>query len=175
MALVLCHAKLAASSEAAFMKSGIVFQLNVSPGGVPKLPVSEAHIGPLGLASDDQFDKENHGGPERAVCLFAIERIEAIAGEGHTIGPGSAGENITTQGLDWDKVLPGIQLRVGADVVLEITRYAAPCKTNARWFKGGDFNRMNQKSYPGWSRAYARVIATGWVRPGDIVELVAPP
>jgi MOSC domain-containing protein YiiM len=157
------------------MQTGRVVQLNVSSGGVPKLPIGEAHIGPLGLDGDDHFDKENHGGPERAVCLFAVERIEAMAREGHPVGPGSTGENITTQGLDWNQVLPGLQLRIGADVILEITRYAAPCRTNARWFDGGNFNRMNQKSFPGWSRVYAKVIATGSVRPGDAIELIAPP
>jgi len=154
------------------VKTGVVLQINVSPGGVPKLPVREAYVGLLGLVGDDQSKKEIHGGPERAVCLFATERIEAMAAEGHPIGPGSTGENITTSGLDWDRVLPGERLQIGADVVLEITRYAAPCKTNARWFKGGDVNRMNQKRFPGWSRVYAKVLTTGWVRPGDRVELL---
>jgi MOSC domain-containing protein YiiM len=153
------------------MGKGIVVQLNISPAGVPKLPVREAHVGPLGLAGDGHADMENHGGPDRAVCLFAIERIEAIAAEGHPIGPGATGENITLRGIDWDTIQPGVRLRVGVDVVLEITRHAAPCKTNARWFKEGDFNRMNEKKFPGWSRVYAKVIATGWVRPGDAVEL----
>jgi len=153
--------------------TGVVHQINVSPGGVPKLPVSEAHVGPLGLSGDDQSKKEIHGGPERAVCLFAMERIEAMAAEVTPIGAGSSGENVTTAGLDWDKVLPGVRLRVGPEVILEITRYAAPCKTNARWFKGGDFNRMNQKIFPGWSRVYAKVVATGWVKRGDVVELWA--
>jgi MOSC domain-containing protein YiiM len=154
------------------MQRGTIVQVNVSPGGVPKLPVPEARVGELGLTGDDHAHKEYHGGPERAVCLFALERIEAMAAEGHPIGPGSAGENITTRGIDWDRIVPGARLRLGREVIIEITRYAPPCKTITRWFKDGDFNRMSQKRFPGWSRAYAKVIAPGSVRPGDTILLL---
>jgi MOSC domain-containing protein YiiM len=155
------------------MNVGTIEQVNVSQGGVPKLAIREAAIGPLGLAGDGHNDSANHGGRERAVCLFAIERLEALAAEGHPIGPGSAGENITTRGIDWDLVVPGTRLRLGRDVLLEVTRYTTPCKTNAGWFKGGDFNRMHENLFPGWSRVYARVLETGTVRPGDSIEIVA--
>jgi MOSC domain-containing protein YiiM len=95
-----------------------------------------------------------------------------MAAEGHPIAPGSAGENVTLRGLDWSLVVPGARLRLGAQVIVEITQYAAPCKTNRGWFKGGDFNRMSQKLHPGWSRTYARVLATGTIRPGDPVEVI---
>src|SRR4051812_14753331 len=61
------------------MNKGIVVQVNVSPSGVPKLPVSEAYVGALGLDGDRQAHREIHGGEDRAVCLFAVERIEAMA------------------------------------------------------------------------------------------------
>jgi MOSC domain-containing protein YiiM len=156
------------------MADAIIVQVNISSGGIPKRPVQKAWVGELGLSGDDHDDKRLHGGPERAVCLFALERIEAMAAEGDPIGAGSAGENITTRGLEWAKVVPGAQLRLGADVVVEITGYAPPCKKNQAWFKGGDFNRINQKLFPGWSRVYAKVLATGTVRPGDRVELLSP-
>jgi len=130
-------------------------------------------VGELGVAGDGHDNSVHHGGPERALCLFAIERIEAMAAEGHPIGAGSVGENITTRGIDWDLVVPGAKMRLGSEVLVEITSYAVPCSTNKRWFKNGDINRMNQKLFPGWSRTYARVLTPGIVRPGDAVELVA--
>lgn len=150
---------------------GTIVQVSISKGGVPKLPILEGMVTELGIAGDGHDNPDIHGGPERALCLFAIERIEAMAAEGHPIAAGSAGENITTRGIDWDLVVPGARLRLG-DVLVEVTRYTTPCKTNARWFKGGDFNRMHQNLFPGFSRTYARVIEGGVVRPGDRVELL---
>ena len=80
---------------------GRIFQLNVSNGGVPKLPVREALLTPDGLEGDRQAHPQIHGGPERALCLYALERILELQAEGHPIYPGSIGENITVCGLDW--------------------------------------------------------------------------
>ena len=153
-------------------RAGTIVRVNISPGGVPKVPVAVATVGELGLAGDQHRHPGIHGGPDRAVCLFSLERIEALAAEGHPIASGSAGENVTVGGIDWDLVVPGARLRLGEQVLLEITWYAAPCKTIRSCFKDGDFNRMSQKVHPGWSRAYARVLATGTIRPGDPVELL---
>ena len=152
---------------------GSIAQLNVSGGGVPKLPVLEAQVGELGLAGDQQHNTRLHGGPARAVSLFAIERIDALAAEGHPIVPGGTGENITTRGIDWDEVLPGVCVRLGAECVLEVTSFVAPCATIERNFMGGDFSRMSEKAYPGWARVYARVLVPGLVRAGDPIEVLA--
>lgn len=149
-----------------------ITHINASNGGVPKLPIERAVIGTLGVESDRQANTEHHGGPERALCLFSLERIEALQAEGHPIGPGGAGENITITGLDWDAVAPGTQLRLGESVLVEITGYTAPCYKIEANFSDGDFNRINQKTNPGWSRAYARVIEGGPLLPGDPVELL---
>lgn len=150
---------------------GRVEQVNVNPlGGVPKYPVPVAWITADGVAGDKQRDRRFHGGPERAVSLFARERIEALRAEGHPIAPGSTGENLTVSGLDWSALQPGDLLRVGEWVELAITGYAAPCSNIADSFADGAFKRMSQKLHPGWSRLYARVLAEGEVRPGDLVE-----
>ena len=43
---------------------GRVVQINISPGGVPKLPVAAARVTPDGLEGDGHRDLEHHGGPE---------------------------------------------------------------------------------------------------------------
>ena len=85
---------------------GRIVQLSVSPGGVPKRAIAEARVTRLGLEGDGHRDPEHHGGPERAVCLFASEVIRALAAEGHAITPGAIGENVTTEGVDWSQVAP---------------------------------------------------------------------
>lgn len=150
---------------------GRVVQINVNPrGGVPKYPVAAAELTINGVIGDKQRDRRFHGGPTRAVSLFAIELVEALRGEGHPIAPGSTGENLTVAGIDWDVVRVGDRLRVGDWVELEITGYAAPCSKIAESFAEGAFTRMSQKLHPGWSRLYARVLAAGSVQVGDAVE-----
>ena len=146
-----------------------VHQINVSDGGVPKLPVSEAKVSKEGLQGDRQRNLKVHGGPDRAVCLFSVELIERMQDEGHSIDAGSSGENLTLARLAWDSLVPGTRLKIGPDVQLEVVSYCAPCEWNARWFRDRDISRISQKSNPGWSRLYARVLRTGVVRPGDVV------
>lgn len=148
---------------------GRVHRINVSRGGVPKRSIGQARIDAAGVAGDRQATPKVHGGPDRAVCLFALERIEALQAEGHNIEAGSSGENLTLAGIRWDGLAPGDRLRIGAGVVLEVTSYTAPCEQNARWFKDGNFLRISHKRHPGWSRLYARVVHPGEVQTGDQV------
>ena len=98
--------------------TGRIFQLNRSPGGVPKLPVREVHVATLGLEGDGHAHPKVHGGPDRAVCLLSLELIQLLQAEGHPIYPGSTGENVTVSGLDWATLVPGARLLLGDDVIL---------------------------------------------------------
>jgi len=138
---------------------------------VPKSPVPEARITVNGVSGDRQRNLEAHGGVDRAVCLFSLEVIEALQAEGHSIKPGASGENLTIAGLEWAELKPGDRLRIGDALRLEIVKYTEPCRFNAQWFRDGNFNRINQKKHPGWSRLYARVLAEGIVKPGDPVTV----
>lgn len=150
---------------------GRLESINVSDGGVPKAPVAEAVVTPEGIVGDRQRDRRNHGGPERAVSLFAAEVIAALAAEGHPIAAGTTGENLTVSGLPWSEVVPGAELRVGA-VRLLATRYVTPCWKIEASFSGGEFDRISEPLHPGESRVYARVLEGGRVRVGDPVRLL---
>lgn len=151
---------------------GRVFQINVSPGGVPKHGQIEAEVTELGLVGDDQHHKIVHGGPDRALCLYSLEKIMSLQAEKHPIFPGAMGENLTLAGLDWDSLAPGMRLRIGDQVLVEITRYTTPCQLITPYFLGEDSDRVSQKLYPGWSRLYARVLVTGRLRVGDEVKVL---
>lgn len=154
-------------------ESGQVAFLNISNGGVPKTPVLLARIDERGVAGDCQANLVFHGGRDRAVCLFSLERIDALRAEGHPITPGAIGENITTLGLPWDLVVPGVRLQVGDTVMLEITSYVPPCRKIRHALRDWKFSRVGQKHFPGWSRVYARVVGSGDVRPGDPVAILS--
>lgn len=146
-------------------------QISVSNGGLPKLPIPTARITKERVEGDRQKTPLIHGGPDRAVCLFSLELIEALQAEGHPIAPGSSGENLTLAGVDWAGLAPGRRIAVGDQVRLEIMSYTAPCKQNTCLFRDGDFSRISQDLHPGWSRLYARVLAEGTVRVGDSVTV----
>ncbi|GAB4336875.1 MAG: MOSC domain-containing protein [Dehalococcoidia bacterium] len=151
---------------------GVIHQISASKGGVPKLPIRRAVVMERGITVDAQADVKNHGHPHQALCLWSLEVIERMQGEGHNVFPGATGENITIEGLDWERVVPGSRLRLGREVVIEVTGYTTPCWKNAQWFRDGDMNRMNQKTHPGESRVYARVLHGGEIVMGDPVQLL---
>jgi len=155
-----------------YNRIGVLASINASGGGVPKRRVSDAKVSRLGLLGDDQNDKEHHGGPERAVCVYSLERIHALQQEGHPIDVGTAGENVTLEGVDWDLVVPGVRIKLGDEVVLEVASFTTPCKTIKASFIDGRFVRISQKLHPGWSRVYARVVTEGEIRFGDHVEVI---
>lgn len=151
---------------------GTVTSINVSEGGVPKLPIKQAHVTLAGMEGDAQGDLVHHGGPLQTLCLYSGDVIEALQAEGHPIAPGSAGENLTLSGVDWAAMAGGVELQIGNELVAELTVPAAPCSKNAQWFNDGRFDRIDHEKHPGWSRWYARVLKPGPVATGDTVRVV---
>ena len=133
-----------------------IYQINASQGGVPKLPVERGEVTSNGLVGDRQRHTQVHGG---------------LQAEGHPIYPGAVGENLTIVGLDWEKVVPGARLRLGNQVLIEVTRYTTPCSEIAGAFLNQQIKRILQDKHPGWSRVYARVLQGGTIFPGDKVCL----
>ena len=159
----------------ALSASGRVLQVNVSPGGLPKLPVEQAWVSHLGLDGDGHNDRTVHGGPHRAVCLFGIEAIERLQAEGHPVGAGGVGENLTTTGIEWSLLPAGTRARIGDEVLLEIADTASPCATQRPNFSDGRYSRISIEIHPSDARMYARVIQEGRVRPNDPIELLPMP
>lgn len=155
--------------------AGSVAAVNLSRGGVPKLPVAEAEIGFAGVVGDSQKVRRHHGRPSQALCLWSLEVIEALAGEGHAVSPGAAGENLTLAGVDWAALRPGVRVVLGDGrdaPVAEITGWTEPCTTIAHCFAERDFRRIDHTRRPGWSRAYAAVVRGGPVRAGAPVTVL---
>ena len=150
-------------------QGGRIFQINISAGGVPKLAVPCGEVTELGIQGDQQADRRVHGGPDRAVCLYSLERLLMFQAEGHPIFAGALGENLTLSGLDWTQIEPGQRFRLGDQALIEITRYTTPCNNLVPFFKDGEYGRISQSQNPGWSRVYGRVLVGGMLHPGDPV------
>jgi MOSC domain-containing protein YiiM len=158
---------------------GAVLQVNISRGGVPKRPVPEAFLGPLGLEGDAVAHPKSHGGPEKAILLVSSEAIEELRARGFPVFPGALGENLTTAGLDRLGMRPGQRYRVG-DAVIELTRLRQPCRTLDVYGPGIQAAVYDEKvkagdpSSPRWGLAgfYASVVTTGRVSQGCPIALL---
>jgi len=159
---------------------GVIVQINVSRGGIPKRPVAAGMITPLGLAGDACAHPQIHGGPRQAVLLIGAETIDELKALGYPVFYGALGENLTTRGLDRCQLRIGHQLRAGV-AVLEITKVRGPCAAldvygpaikqeiyDSR-VKAGD------ATSPRWGMSgfYARVIRPGPVHPDDAVVILS--
>ena len=141
---------------------------------IDKRPVQGAvHVGPLGLAGDEQVDR-NHGGADRAVYVYADEDAAWWAERlGRDIPPGLFGENLRTVGLDVTRARVGEQWAVGDDVVLEVRRIRTPCENLALRMDIEGFHLQFLRS--GRVGAMCRVVAEGEVRAGDRIRRVLRP
>lgn len=151
---------------------GCVESLHASGGGVPKLPIARAEIGPGGVLGDVQNNRRNHGRPWQAVCLYSADVLEVLGDEGHPIVAGAAGENVTIADIDWSRMRGGLTIAIG-DVRLRTSSPAAPCHKIGDCFVERDWMRIDHAERPGWARWYASVLIGGIITPGDTVTISA--
>ena len=63
----------------------------------------------------------------RQVHLIHAELFDELAAKGFAVAPGQMGENVTTRGIDLLGLSRGTRLRLGAEVVIEVTGLRNPC------------------------------------------------
>jgi MOSC domain-containing protein YiiM len=146
---------------------GALAQVNVSNGGMPKLPVPSVRVTRDGLAGDWQKVRKYHGGPDRAVCLFSEELYAWLREQGvKDVVNGSIGENFTTRGVELMALNVGDRLRVGEECVIELTDVRAPCRQLKMW------DERFPKLIVGRSGWVARVVVEGEVKAGDPIVVL---
>jgi MOSC domain-containing protein YiiM len=140
--------------------------------GIYKEPVAgRVPLRPLNLDGDRQADLRVHGGPEKAVYVYASEFYELWSRERPEldVGPGAFGENLTTAGLIDDEVSVGDRFRVGT-AELVVTQPRLPCfKLGIKMGRDEFVTEFLERGLFGFYLAVAR---EGEVAAGDrIVEL----
>jgi MOSC domain-containing protein YiiM len=161
------------------VRAGSIQQINISKGGVPKLPVHEAVVTPLGIQGDFHAHPQIHGGPRQALLLISSEGIDELVEAGFPLYAGALGENITSKGLDRRSLRLGQRYRMG-QVVIELTKMRAPCNTLTPYGPGIQQAvydaQVKAKDYssPRWGLAgvYARVVNPGTIYVGDPIALL---
>ncbi|GKT12836.1 MAG: hypothetical protein ISEC1_P1819 [Thiomicrorhabdus sp.] len=130
--------------------------------GLHKQAVAEVvSVGKQGLAGDEQADRKNHGGEDKAVFVMPESSYDLFK-----IGQpfGFLGENLTISGLDESQVCLGDRFQIG-NVLLEVTQPRSPCwKLGAQAESLGDWSATDfLKTYSESGRVgfYCRVLAEG--------------
>lgn len=136
--------------------------------GGRKSPVAEAFLRRAGFEGDGQADLKNHGGPDKAACVYAFDHYPFWEARlGRPLLPGAFSENLTTSGLLESEVCIGDVFRLG-DARVQVSQPRQPCSKLA-----GRFNRRElpeEIHATGFSGFYVRVLEEGRVRAGDSIE-----
>ena len=157
---------------------GVVVQMNISNGGVPKQPIETANVNRLGIAGDKHVYRL-HGGPEKALLLMSAELIDTLATEGFPVYYGALGENLTIQGLLHTEWRAGQKFSVGTTLI-QLTEPRVPCKTLNPFGTGIQKRIFDAKvkagnpASPHWGESgfYAAVRKEGIIQIGDRLELI---
>ncbi|CAM3913319.1 MOSC domain-containing protein [Alkalicoccus chagannorensis] len=123
-----------------------------------------------GLESDEQADKENHGGADKALCAYPYEHY-AFWDEKLQRGlPDAAfGENLTLSGLTEQEVHIGDQFAAG-EALLEVTQPRQPCYKLAAKYNMNELPAIvKEEGRTGW---YFRVLQPGTIEEGMELQRV---
>jgi len=130
--------------------------------GTKKKPVPEVTIKEdYGVVGDAHADCTTH----RQVSLLAVESIDKMRARGFDLQPGDFAENITTQGIDWVSLPIGTRIKVGDEVVLEMTQIGKECHAACA------IRRQVGDCIMPREGIFARVIRGGHVKAGDSIKI----
>ncbi len=129
--------------------------------GTPKQVVDEALV-----IQDHGIEGDAHAGPwHRQVSFLSAEGIRRARAKGMDVDYGAFAENIATEGLDWSPLGPGSRLRLGSDVLVEITQVGKECHAKCAVHRRTGDCIMPREGI------FARVLAGGRIRRGDPIAL----
>ncbi|HEX9063833.1 MAG TPA: MOSC domain-containing protein, partial [Streptosporangiaceae bacterium] len=113
----------------------------------------------------------------RQVHLIHAELHDELNGSGFAVPPGGMGENITTRGIDLLGLPEGTRLKIGPQVVLEVTGLRNPC-TQLDGFRPGLMRAVLDRDRDGAlvrkAGVMAIVLTGGEVSPGDPITVRRP-
>ncbi len=114
----------------------------------------------------------------RQVHLLHSELFATLNSAGFTISAGVMGENITTADLDLLAMPTGTLLHVGDTAIVRITGLRNPCAqldNHQPGLTAAVLDRDDAGNVIRKAGVMAVVLASGAVRPGDLIKAVSPP
>ncbi|HLF18697.1 MAG TPA: NTP transferase domain-containing protein [Candidatus Omnitrophota bacterium] len=146
----------------------VVISINISKGGIPKLPVKSVRITTSGLEGDGH-NHAKHNSPLQAVCLQDAEKLAELKEKGYELFSGTGGENLTVQGLQVNKLPLGTILQFSGGVVLEISKIRKPC-----YVMDAIHPKLKDDAL-GQHGMYARVLKEGFLKSGETINVIKLP
>ncbi|HSB30973.1 MAG TPA: MOSC domain-containing protein [Candidatus Sulfobium mesophilum] len=143
--------------------SARVVSVNISDKkGIRKKPVAEVVLAAeYGIEGDAHASSAWH----RQVSLLALESINKMKEMGLNVSPGDFAENITTEGIDLVSLAVGTRIRIGAEVVGEVSQIGKECHTRcAIYYQAGDCVMPKEG-------IFIRVLEGGKVKKGDRISV----
>ena len=130
--------------------------------GTPKTPVDAAFV-----SKDHGLEGDAHAGKwHRQVSFLASESIEQARAQGLDVTFGDFAENIATTGIDWKTVPVGTHVRLGGNVLVEITQIGKECHNKcAIYYKAGDCIMPREG-------VFAKVLQEGTIHHGDEIQII---
>ena len=113
----------------------------------------------------------------RQVHLMHEELFDELRASGFDVGPGAIGENVTTRGIDLLALPKGTRLRLGPEVVIEITGLRNPCRQIDAFQQGltaAVLGRDSEGCLVRKAGVMATVVAGGDVKAGDVITVELP-
>ena len=133
-----------------------------------KGPVPEAMLRLHGFEGDGQADRRNHGGVDKAVCVYPFDHYAHWAKLlCRTLESASFSENLTVSGAIEDEVCIGDVFGVG-EAVVQVSQPRTPCGKLAGKNRQRLLTRWVAES--GYTGFYMRVLLEGLVSNGDAFE-----
>ena len=143
--------------------------------GIYKQPnLQGVYLSPEGVRGDTIGDRKHHGDAQKAAYMFALQEYAHWKEQYPSLdwGYGMFGENLTVASLDETSLTMGSTYRVG-EALVQITTPREPCyKLGLRFGDQGIIEKFVARGRPG---TYVAVLEGGWVRPGDLMELLEAP
>ncbi len=138
--------------------------------GGAKRPVPRAVLRVNGFEGDGQADRRNHGGPDKAVCVYSsVHYPHWQRMLGRRLDPGAFSENLTVSRIREARVCVGDVFRAG-EAVVQVSTPRTPCDKVAG--KNGEKQLSKWISGSGYTGFYMRVLEEGLVQKGDAFERV---
>src|SRR3954470_6124754 len=136
----------------------------------------DAHMGEK-VKHRNRVRQNPHAPNLRQVHLMHEELFDELRAGGFNVQPGAIGENVTTRGLDLLALPTGARLRLGAEVVIEVTGLRNPCRQIDAFQPGLTAAVLGRDSNGCLIRKagiMAIVIAGGDVKAGDAITVELP-